>query len=76
VLVVEGAARGVESTDGVEVVTAPRSGDDALVAVVRERGGGADRPVVVVTADRELRGRVEALGARTVGPSTLLDRLG
>jgi len=31
--------------------------------------------VTVVTADRELRTRVEAVGAKTVGPSWLLDRL-
>ena len=75
VLVVEGATRGVGPVDGVEVVSASGSGDDALVEVVAERGG-AERPVVVVTADRELRGRAEALGARVVGPSTLLDAIG
>nr|WP_294691967.1 NUDIX hydrolase [uncultured Friedmanniella sp.] len=75
VLVVEGAARDVGLTAGVEVVSALGSGDDAVVAVVTDRGG-AGRPVVAVTADRELRGRVEALGARVVGPSTLLDALG
>jgi hypothetical protein len=31
---------------------------------------------VVVTADRGLRARVEAVGAAVVGPSWLLDRLG
>ena len=31
--------------------------------------------VTVVTADRELRGRVTAAGAETVGPKWLLDRL-
>jgi len=72
VLVVEGAARQVPPTAGVEVVSAPASGDDALVDVVRERRTGL-RPVAVVTADRELRSRVEAAGAAVLGPRTLLD---
>ncbi len=74
VVVVEGAARaGVPEGDGdgVRVVHAPASGDDTLVDVV----GELTDDVTVVTSDRELRGRVEALGARTVGPSWLLDQL-
>jgi 8-oxo-dGTP pyrophosphatase MutT (NUDIX family) len=74
VLVTEGAARGVEPVEGVEVVAAPGSGDDTIVDVVDARSG--TRPVVVVTADRELRSRVEALGATTLGPRSLLDLLG
>jgi hypothetical protein len=69
VLVVEGRAGGVAPVPGVEVLSAPRSGDDAIVDVVRERGGA--RPVVVVTADRELRARVAALGATAHGPRWL-----
>ncbi|WP_245871220.1 hypothetical protein [Asanoa hainanensis] len=69
VLVVEGKAGGVGSVPGVEVISAPGSGDDAIVDVVRSRG--PDRPVVVVTADRELRGRVAALGAVAHGPRWL-----
>jgi hypothetical protein len=69
VLVVEGRAGGIGSVPGVEVVSAPGSGDDAIVDVVRDRG--QDRPVVVVTADRELRGRVAALGATVQGPRWL-----
>ncbi|GAA1894030.1 hypothetical protein [Asanoa iriomotensis] len=69
VLVVEGRASGVGPVPGVEVLAAPRSGDDTIVEVVRDRAG--DRPVVVVTADRELRGRVAALGAVTHGPRWL-----
>ncbi|MFE1949009.1 NTP pyrophosphohydrolase [Streptomyces sp. NPDC059524] len=64
VLVVEGAARGVESVVGVRVESAAGSGDDHIVELVGRLG----RPCTVVTADRELRSRVEALGARTVGP--------
>ncbi|GDY29681.1 NTP pyrophosphohydrolase [Gandjariella thermophila] len=66
VLVVEGAARGLGSAHGVRVVSAPGSGDDAIVDLLRERG--ADRPCLVITADRELRGRVTGLGASVVGP--------
>ena len=69
VLVVEGRAGGVGSVPGVEVVSAPGSGDDTIVGVVRDRG--QDRAVVVVTADRELRGRVAALGAAVHGPRWL-----
>ena len=74
VLVVEGAARGVPSVPGVEVVAAPGSGDDALVELVAARQAGS-RPVQVVTADRGLRDRVTPLGAEVVGPRTLLDLL-
>ncbi|MEF3112169.1 hypothetical protein [Streptomyces chrestomyceticus] len=66
VLVVEGAARGVASVPGVEVVAAPGSGDDRIVELVREADRGPD--CVVVTADRGLRARVAALGAQVAGP--------
>jgi hypothetical protein len=66
VLVVEGAARGVRSVDGVRVLSASGSGDDAIVDLVREEGTG--RPCLVVTADRGLRARVVPLGADVVGP--------
>ena len=68
VLVTEGAARGVESVPGVRVEPAPGSGDDRMVALVAEAG---DRPVLVVTADRELRRRVVSLGADVTGPRTV-----
>ncbi|MFI6877295.1 NYN domain-containing protein [Streptomyces sp. NPDC050400] len=64
VLVVEGAARGVESVPGVRVESAAGSGDDHIVELVARLG----RPCTVVTADRELRRRVAELGASTVGP--------
>jgi hypothetical protein len=66
VLVVEGAARGVASVPGVRVESAPGSGDDRIVELVAAEGRG--RRCVVVTADRELRARVAALGAETAGP--------
>ncbi|MGW0775837.1 NTP pyrophosphohydrolase [Streptomyces sp. NPDC002835] len=65
VLVVEGAARGVASVPEVAVESAAGSGDDRIVQVVEAAAG---RECVVVTADRELRRRVEAYGARCVGP--------
>jgi hypothetical protein len=68
VLVVEGAARGVEPVPGVRVDAAPGSGDDRIVELVAAAGG---RPVLVVTADRELRRRVTELGAEITGPRTV-----
>ncbi|WP_405793563.1 NTP pyrophosphohydrolase [Streptomyces sp. NBC_01506] len=68
VLVVEGRARGVEPVPGVRVESAPGSGDDLIAELARDAG---ERPCVVVTADRELRRRVEAYGARCVGPRTV-----
>jgi hypothetical protein len=69
VMVVEGAARGVASGPPVRVVAAAGSGDDAIVDLVRGQDGG--RACAVVTADRELRRRVTALGAEVYGPSAL-----
>ncbi|MEV7237590.1 NTP pyrophosphohydrolase [Streptomyces sp. NPDC051020] len=69
VLVVEGAARGVASVPGVRVESAPGSGDDLIVALVAaEAARPAGHNCVVVTADRELRQRVQAYGAQCVGP--------
>ncbi|MFI6284946.1 NTP pyrophosphohydrolase [Streptomyces sp. NPDC051018] len=68
VLVVEGAARGVESVPGVRVAEARGSGDDLIAELA---AGGGDRPTVVITADRGLRERVTAVGARTAGPRTV-----
>lgn len=76
VLVVEGQARGVTPVSDVEVIPAPRDGDSAIVDAVRSLR--ADRPgdhVTVVTADRELRGRVTAEGGSVLGPGTLLAAL-
>jgi rRNA-processing protein FCF1 len=50
------------------VVAADGSGDDAIVDLLRREGAGTG---VVVTADRGLRERVTALGARVVGPGSL-----
>ncbi|MBF8192568.1 NUDIX hydrolase [Nonomuraea sp. K274] len=73
VAVVEGAARTAPAVPGIQVVAATGSGDDAIVDVVR-RTKGWER-VVVITADRELRQRVQELGAETLGPKWLLSQL-
>ncbi|NQX10679.1 NUDIX domain-containing protein [Microbacteriaceae bacterium VKM Ac-2855] len=73
-VVIEGAARpaaDVPAPAGVRVVAADGSGDDAIVAAVAGITGSA----LVVTADRELRERVIALGAAALGPGRLLDLL-
>jgi 8-oxo-dGTP diphosphatase len=76
VMVLEGAARAaaprIDASPGpVRVVRAGGSGDDAIVALVRELPGRR----IVVTADRELRRRCEAAGATVLGPRWLLDLL-
>lgn len=74
VVVLEGVARAgaaEEDVDGVRVVHAIDNGDDALVAETAAAAGG----VIVVSADRLLLERVRELGAETVGPSWLNDRL-
>jgi predicted RNA-binding protein with PIN domain len=79
VVVLEGAARsGVPSghADGIRVVHARRSGDDEIVDIVaRESAEHPAREITVVTADRQLRERVQALGARTMGPRSLWKQL-
>ncbi len=62
------AAPGAAPGAGVRVVQARGSGDDAIVALVRELSGRR----IVVTADRELRRRCEAAGAEVLGPSWLI----
>lgn len=73
-MVLEGAARdGVEAgiADGVTVVHAPGSGDDTLIAVTAD----ANSQVTLVSADRALRQRAEALGADVAGPGWLIELL-
>ncbi|MEU1285947.1 NTP pyrophosphohydrolase [Kitasatospora sp. NPDC005856] len=72
VLVVEGAARGVAGLPRVRVVEASGSGDDRIVELVRAaRTEDPGRTCLVVTADRELRSRVGALGAGVTGPRSV-----
>jgi hypothetical protein len=73
VAVVEGQARQVPAPDGVRVVRAPGSGDDAVVAEA-ERLVAAGDAVLVVTADRGLRARLPS-GVTVTGPGTLLAAL-
>lgn len=79
VLVLEGAARHGNEPDRdghVTTVHAARSGDDAIVdAATAQVSAGDGRRVVVVTADRALRARVEEVGASTLGPTWLLEQL-
>ncbi len=75
VVVLEGKARqGVlaGTHDGVTVLHADGSGDEALIDAV---AAASDDGVTLVTADRELRQRADALGARVVGPGWLLHLL-
>jgi len=74
VMVLEGATKAAApkiEAGPVRVVQAAGSGDDAIVALVRE----LPARVVVVTADRELRRRCEAAGAEVLGPSWLIGLL-
>ena len=81
IMVLEGAARAAttridtartdEAAGRVRVVQAGGSGDDAIVALVRELSGQR----FVVTADRELRRRCVAAGAEVLGPRWLIDQL-
>ena len=69
VVVLEGAARrgmAEGDVDGVRVVHASGSGDDALVA-----WAAAGTDVTLVSADRRLLDRVRELGAETLSPSWL-----
>ena len=74
VVVLEGAARrggGPGTVGGGTVVHADASGDDSLVDVA----AGATGEVTLVSADRALCRRAEALGASVRRPGWLLDLL-
>jgi hypothetical protein len=76
-VVLEGAARagvpaGEQPGVPLRVVHAERDGDSTIAQLAAD-AAGAD--TVVVTADRGLRDRVHAAGARAVGPATLLTAL-
>ncbi len=74
-VVVEGQARDAgDGVDGIEIVRAPASGDDAIVAET-VRLVDAGRTVSVVTSDRELGRRVTDAGATARGTRWLLDQL-
>ncbi|HEX3490116.1 MAG TPA: NUDIX domain-containing protein [Streptosporangiaceae bacterium] len=78
VVVLEGQARaavpegsGLDGAGRVRVVGAPGSGDDTIA----ELAGAVPGRRLVVTADRELRGRCEQAGAQVTGPRWLTERL-
>jgi rRNA-processing protein FCF1 len=74
VVVLEGKARGgVQAgvSGGVTVLHAAGSGDDMLTDLTSD----SSDQVTLVTADRGLRQRAEALGAKVVGPGWLLELL-
>ena len=73
VAVVEGEARSAAAPDGIEVVRAAGSGDDALASRAGELAAQGV-PVLVVTADRGLRARLPGEVA-VAGPGWLLTRL-
>lgn len=73
VAVVEGAARGVDAPDGVTLVRADGSGDDALAATAAALVADG-RELLVVTADRGLRARLPG-SAAVAGPGWLYDVL-
>jgi hypothetical protein len=75
-LVLEGAAAGVEDLPThprLAVVHAEADGDTTIAALAADLA--ADTEVLVVTADRALRGQVREAGATTLGPGTLLKAL-
>jgi hypothetical protein len=77
VLVLEGGAKGgvrAGRDAHVSTVHAARGGDDTIVTQARAGVEAGDR-VTVVTADRMLQARIEAVGASALGPTWLLDRL-
>ncbi|MDR6867379.1 8-oxo-dGTP pyrophosphatase MutT (NUDIX family) [Microbacterium resistens] len=75
-MVVEGEARSLADIDHGPIIVrrAAGHGDDEIVEAARELQF-AGHATTVVTSDRELRARIEALGARTVSAGWLLPRL-
>lgn len=82
VAVVEGQAKAATTPEpgpraSLDVVRADRDGDQAIVDTVADLFAATASPagtrpqVTVVTSDRGLRARVEALGARTIGARSL-----
>lgn len=72
---IEGMPEGAH--DGIEVLYAERGGRDAADDRIVELVASDEHPELfhVITSDRELRRRVEALGATVAGARSLLDRL-
>jgi hypothetical protein len=73
-----GARAGSDGKDGpVSWSYADGSADDAIVDIVRRNEASHDgRDIVVVTDDRELRGRAKQVGARALRVREWFDRVG
>lgn len=65
-VVLEGRARSAEAGGSLDIIRAGGSGDDALIAAVRELRE-AGRPVSVVSSDRALAETCRGLGAHVTG---------
>ena len=78
VVVLEGDARAATVTEAerVTVRLAAGSGDDEIVEQVRLSFDGGAEHIIVVTADHQLRNRVERLGTGFAGPRVLLELSG
>ncbi|NNG37766.1 hypothetical protein HJ588_00560 [Flexivirga sp. ID2601S] len=77
ILVLEGKAKsGVAEADSapVEIVHAPREGDDEIVEQAKKAVEAGDE-TTVATADRGLEARVRAVGAGVKSPGSLLREL-
>lgn len=72
---IEGMPEGAHG--GIAVLYAARGGRNAADDRIVELVASAERPELfhVITSDRELRRRVEALGATVAGARSLLERL-
>lgn len=68
IMVVEGQARGIESSATVTVIDATANGDDTIVAQAER---AADKRCLVITSDRQLQQRVRATGAETAPVSVI-----
>ncbi|HIV57705.1 MAG TPA: NTP pyrophosphohydrolase [Candidatus Stackebrandtia faecavium] len=68
VMIAEGKAKGVASTDTVTIIDAPGNGDDAIVEYVTHC---PHRHRLVVTSDRQLQQRIHDTGADTAPVSIL-----
>jgi len=74
VAVVEGGAKAIAAPAGVVVVRAPKDGDSTIVSTAHDYVSARAR-VLVVTADRGLRGRLPD-GVVVAGPGWLNSLLG
>ncbi|WP_024795811.1 NUDIX domain-containing protein [Tomitella biformata] len=75
VAVLEGHARAAADQDGIRVLRAAGSGDDAITDLAHEFATDAGVTTLVVTADRGLRARLP-VSAQVLSPGRVLDWLG